>query len=462
MVKIYQSTDALKARLSKIDSCNVNKRIGRFTSAYVSLGKCHDPTLPIVPLADLEAWLQGITKKPLSPPLSTSSGSGSGSTSGSSSNSSSGSVSSPAPLPIKPPPKAKPPPRVEARLEKPTEAETTPARLLKKVTKKRDRDSLKSIWKGKVDQLVIKESIDDEFLNYDEDDDSEEDTEISKNLKKIKSSAPLPPKPQPQPSHRPQPRNRPQPSNRPPSPPPSPPVSQFPPKAPTPEKEPNWSETLEKLGKNEPHIVYKDLCFFKNRIESDELAKTLPTKLVMKCLQDDEPIMLLDVLNLIFELDYKNDGQFWSELVHRLKRKLDHNMMNYKSKMNVDQVRQLYSKAVIEVNGYAVTSNILFDKLRYNDFMFLTNSATQIKSNFKLEVKKELKPETTSPPENANKVPEREATPVGTASSNSTCTTEREITFEGGFASGKLPTYKIKKSRDLNRTPQIHWRELCT
>lgn len=333
---------------------------------------------------------------------------------------------SPSPPPpqskAKPPPQSKPktPPRSEPkRPPQPIPSNSPgPSRLIKKITKKRGVHSLSTsdkltsnnltsnsstsnkstsnnstpsdstspdsepgliFWDCPTDKLVIKENIFDEYRAFDEE--SDDETEMARNIKKIKyptpiKTAPLRPRPDSPPKSRPTPKPK-----------LSPPKSKSPPDtrsdSPPPvqkvekPKEPNWPETVKKFEENQLQIVYKDLCFFKSHIMSDEKAKTLPRQMVTKCLQDDLAFLFLDSLKLIFELNYK-DGIFLSEIVQRLKRKLNINcgVIKYKSNIDPNQIRDAYKRAVDEIGNYAKNKNVTFT-LPYYDFIFLTTSCIQ-------------------------------------------------------------------------------------
>lgn len=273
-----------------------------------------------------------------------------------------------------------------------------PSRLIKKVTKKRgvhssstynnstsnnstspDLEPGLSFWDCPTDKLVIIENIVDEYRALDEE--SDEETDMARNIKKIKYPTPTktvapkprldsPPKSRPTPTPKSSPPKPKSPSNiKSDSPPPVQKIEK--------PKEPNWPETVKKFEENQLHIVYKDLCFFKSHIMSDERAKALPRLMVTKCLQDDLAFLFLDSLKLIFELNYK-DGSFLSEIVQRLKRKLNINcgVMKYKSNIDPNQIRDAYKRAVSEIGVYAKNENITFT-LPYYDFIFLTSSCIQ-------------------------------------------------------------------------------------
>lgn len=213
------------------------------------------------------------------------------------------------------------------------------------------------------DRFVIFEDFDDEFAKY-RDEDLDE-TPIFKNLKKIKSDIPVKTKIEPI-YIRPKPLN----SNR------SNAIPKFPlstPKQEVSTKEvtpindrqesiPNWQETTKKLEDNQFSVVCRDLVHFKNHVKTNDIAKNLPKELILKCITEDDTFLLDDILTLIFELDYKEDVDFWSELVLRFKRKLTRHgqVLKFKSKTNPTVVYENYKRAMLKINEYARLTNITF------------------------------------------------------------------------------------------------------
>jgi len=232
----------------------------------------------------------------------------------------------------------------------------------------------KAVWKCETDELVINEIIDDEYAQYDDDDN--EETELSKNLKKIRTAPPptqpakqsLPAKLTTSVERRCTTRARS--LSRSPSPPPVP-------KEPVKPPEPNWPETAKLVQTNQFSNAYKDLCFFKAHIKSDSMAKTLPKEIVLKCLQEDETNLLVDMLNLLYELDYNDDIDFWSELVQRLKRKLSthSSVRKYKVKTNPDWVYANYKRAIKSLSDYSRSMNLTL-KLPFHAMLFLIDPAS--------------------------------------------------------------------------------------
>lgn len=103
-------------------------------------------------------------------------------------------------------------------------------------------------------------------------------------------------------------------------------------------KEPDWPATLKLLESNNYLEVYLKLDQFKDRIASDAIAKNLTRDFLFKLLVADETKLLVNVLPLIFNLDFSEDSEFWTELVGRLKRKCSTPVTGFKNKMNPEKV----------------------------------------------------------------------------------------------------------------------------
>lgn len=389
MVIIHSSWELLKKKLLQKDNLNIQKRVGANKTPVVVISRReYDENIPIFSKEKLEAFLrsqnspepeqqpvrklqqkenhrqpqQQPTQQPIQQPTQQS---------------------------HKQPPKVQkkpdPHPQLHSKQHQQLAKQALPVsspikrsfiktidKIPKKITKKRKKNE--SIWKGDIDELVIKEEIDDEFCRFTNDDsDSEDDVLMSKNLKKIRVDS-VPPKPST--SKLPQKPNSP-PKQDPNLSPQELPEEQVPPKVVKP-LTPNWPETVKKFEENQLNIVYKDLYHFKSYIKSDERVRTLLKEMVIKCLQNDDTFLLLDMLALTPELNYNEDKdkQFWSETVGRLKRKLNINcgMVKYKSSLNPDQIRSAYKRAVIEISKYARDQNIV---LHYLDSIFLFSSNIQ-------------------------------------------------------------------------------------
>lgn len=248
-----------------------------------------------------------------------------------------------------------------------------------------------------VDRFIIHEPIDDEFAKYR--DEEFEDTEISKNLKKIRSDqqkqpdqnnktqtnpkAPrvdlfqrnLEPARDPDP---PPPRNLTSDRNKKQTKPaevPDKPHRVEPPEPPG----PNWPETLKQLESNKFPIVYKELDHFKDLIKNDNLAKKLPRDFISKCIDTDETTFLVDILQLIFKLDlYNDDFEFWTALVLKFKRKTmcgpNGPMTTYKSKTNPRATFENYKRAMLILSQSAFKRNLTF-KLPFHTFLYLLDMA---------------------------------------------------------------------------------------
>lgn len=247
------------------------------------------------------------------------------------------------------------------------------------------------------DELVINEPEDDEFAKFKDDDDDQEETLMSRNLKKIRSNVTIPPsnanlpkkknivtkspiKPNIQQTN----------INKTSTPKKSPIKKAVPPPEPKEPAKPNWLETDKYIQQNQLEIAFRDLDHFKDHINSDELAKPLLLELVKKCLQEDETRVLDESLNLIYNLDmYTHEVEFWSELVLRLKRKLivydNVKNFNFKTKANATQVHDNYKRVLINFSEHAKKINQTF-KLPLQAMLFL------------LEPLKFLEPEQFKPP----------------------------------------------------------------
>lgn len=227
-----------------------------------------------------------------------------------------------------------------------------------------DEDSaVHSVMKSNIDELVVRGPFEDEFEQYKDDDMNE--SEMSKNLKKIRYSPKKPPPiPKPAPNPRPAPLSRQMPPKV-----PEKPVE--PPKPPEPPK-PDWNQTKKQLHSNQLHDVLKDLMAFEKDIKADNDAVLIVKESVMKCLQEDETVMLIHFLDLIYKLDHTDDFEFWSALVQRLKRKLWTGTKYKVNTTNHDWIYQNYQNAIKSVCQYAASANPVL-KLHYQDILFLVN-----------------------------------------------------------------------------------------
>lgn len=227
-----------------------------------------------------------------------------------------------------------------------------------------------SVMKSDIDQLVLRGSYDDEFDKY-KDDDLDE-SELSKNLKKIRYSPTLKPPPasKPTPLSKPTPVSKPAPAPAP-APKPVPSGDHGKPKEPP---KPDWDMTKKQLQTNKLHDVLKDLIVFESEIKTDINARLILKQTVMKCIQEDETVVLIEVLHLVYKLEYNDDFEFWSELVQRLKRKVNSHSAVRKFKVNANPnwVYENYQRAIISICEYATKANLVM-KLPYLDVVFLVN-----------------------------------------------------------------------------------------
>lgn len=227
-----------------------------------------------------------------------------------------------------------------------------------------------AVMKSGIDQLVLKELDDDEFDKYREDD-LDEESEISRNLKKIRSDPVSKPVPNPKPASIPKPakNHREVPKQK----------SNEPPK-------PDWEATKKHVQANQFNIVLKDFQLFEDSIKSDILARQTLKEAIIKCILEDETFSLIELLQIAFRLDYEGESEFWSELIQRLKRKLKTHtdVPKYKGEQNSAWVYQNYEIIKRKIFDYVKTNNVMLT-LRFDMMDFLFEN--------KPECKPECKPE---------------------------------------------------------------------
>lgn len=279
-----------------------------------------------------------------------------------------------------------PPPNKAPRL-KTTSRKVDKIKTPPEVVERLDTPARTTSIDSSVDQLVFNEPEDDEFAKYKYDDeDKEEETLLSKNLKKIRyTQAPKPPvapKPTNPITQLRQYINPVKPANppvNPPANPPAPPPQQTNPDKSVKENLPNWIETNEQLKNNNFNIVFKDLSFHKSKISQNDQAKNLLKELVLKSIQEDETFLLADSLNLIFDLAlHYDDVKFWSELVGRLHRKLT-GFNKYKSKTDPKTIYDNFRRTMDILSDRAKLANLRFE-LATSMMSFLLNPNTVIKA----------------------------------------------------------------------------------
>lgn len=219
------------------------------------------------------------------------------------------------------------------------------------------------------DTLVIHEDYEDEFAKYIDDDDDVE-TEISKNKKKIQTKAPpkvVPPPPPPPPPQQTKQRPKPAPPKK--STLPSKPIQPDPivpdepmevdQQQPEPKiSQPDWQDTQKQLQDGKLMTVLKDLVHFKDKITSDEV-KSIPKTLILKCILEDDMVVLPDSLDLIIELDcFWEDCEFWSEMIMRFKRKLSQHCKIYRNQRDPIETRRQYELLMKKLSAYVDKRNI--------------------------------------------------------------------------------------------------------
>lgn len=210
--------------------------------------------------------------------------------------------------------------------------------------------------------------IEDEFAIFDdEDDEAYCNTTIQHNLKKIKSDPP-PPKPQvKQKTNRPPKSPTPElkPAKRSPS-----PIPEQVPQQPVKVVEPNWSDTNDHLERNQLTVVYRDLAHFKDLISQNDLSICIIKNMIMKCIQEDETNLLNDSLILLFDGKIVLNPEFWTELIQRLKRKLDCHTKVFKTNLDPVKVTENYKRTMVLINDYCKTLNPTLN-LPYSSMYFL-------------------------------------------------------------------------------------------
>lgn len=281
-----------------------------------------------------------------------------------------------------------------------------------------------SYAKGTLDELVIREQFHDEFA-YLADDDDDEETQMSKNLKKIRtqpsqninnSRGPNYPKPASNlanglpklitPKAGPSAQLR--------------TASEIQPQVPLAHQqqtanqqqataqtngvvvEHKWTDTEARLNQGDLDNTYKDLLQQKEKIRSSDLAVQLLKQLALKCILLDETKWFHDTLRIIFGLNdlYQCDSHFWKELIQRLKTKLS-SVAKYKSKANHEYVRGIYEEAQQMLSLHFYETNMRLD-LHYSEMLFLTDPVSWKQHLEKLHASAPLKVEKK---ENSNPLP---------------------------------------------------------
>lgn len=90
------------------------------------------------------------------------------------------------------------------------------------------------------------------------------------------------------------------------------------------------------------------------------MEKSTIKKAFIKHFELDEIDLIIDLLEQVFKLDYKEDAEFWEEIIGRLKRKInpysDHH--TYKCKMEAHLVLQKYKLATQHIAQFFEDTNI--------------------------------------------------------------------------------------------------------
>lgn len=392
---IHSNRKLLREKLRNIDSNQVIKRIGRETTVVFLIDKqTRDPSVPILSDKFLKSFIkrkrrsQESSKRPQQQQPESSSAK----------TQQQQQQQPPQPLPQQqqqqqhqqqqqPKQQPKPQPEPETVLDPERRVELEPPRRKVRQSSPTPPPFIQrgvSFAKGTIDELIIREAISDEFAYLDNEDEEEEESVISKNLKKIRTL------PQPGTSNgvkpqQPAPRAGPSaPQNS---------ISnlqqqpqQQPQQAPVQAAEHDWTETETRLNQGDLDNTYKDFFQQKNKIRSSDLAKKLLKQLVLKCLIQDETKWFLDALKINLELGDINqsDDEFWQELVLRLQTKLSA-VAIYKSKANPEYVRSIYKQGLANISQHFYETGQQL-KLPFRAMVFL---ATPIVLKIDAEAKKE-------------------------------------------------------------------------
>lgn len=424
---VYKTWEILQSKISRIESAPIKKRVGNQTVVFNVDYLKYDPKIPILKADDIERWLAR-PREPHVEPV-------------------------PPPAPLRPPPPPPPPDELEVSVrEVQTEdSEPTFETIEDTVddfengngfeTSSSQSDSIgEAVCEGELDKLVITEEHEDEY-RYLED---EEDTEYFKCKKRIRPDPPQPQKPpqtttqaRPQQNTTQPPRNQNQqvlannsgltqkrnemtngttngfstnnhqtrPSMSVPAAPAAPEAS----KAPV---EPDWPELAKKVEQNLLISVYKELSHFKDKVNLSKEGKMILKSAILKCIMEDETNVLIDSLNLLFELNFEEDTVFWIEVLKRINRKISSHaqVRKFKVKTNPDWVFASYQRAMVIIFGYAKKYNkslvgenlsltVLISMIDpFNEHELLTTNPDKQRMNQeaidrKIQIKKEIKRE---------------------------------------------------------------------
>lgn len=304
-------------------------------------------------------------------------------------------------------------------------------------------DSPEVVAKCDVDQLVISEFVDDEYKENSDREDT--DNELSKNIKKIRSTKAAPIRPIKQVTtaatsespvkleqkikikHRPknfglQCSSSTRISTNPDASWATKPAEKT---APSPEKpaatfqpdithiEPDWDGLSQSLPNGCLKSTFKYLLKFKSLIRGNAKACQLLKDFTTKCINEDETEDLLNTLKLEFDVGNNSDTDHMTELVKRFKRKLfwqTSTIPNYKGKTNPEQIYRNYKDAMSFLAERAKDTHTLF-KLCYSEMLFLIDPNKVCQQN-QLIIPTMPTPPSLTPESDSNCLNPRTSTPI--------------------------------------------------
>lgn len=299
------------------------------------------------------------------------------------------------------------PPVVELSADKVLEEEESHAE---------SEESPNEVANSNLDALIINE-IDDEYRYLEDSSGEEEESELAKNLKKIRSDVPKNNKQATKPT-----RNSTTTStdnksrqqvdagatlNRTNS---TRQLAQQPPKArestPSPlspqqeqqrpiteQPEPNWKDLQKQVSENsfdQFRLIFQHLNHFKDKIKFSNMdARELLRDITLKCFVKDESFYLLDFLDLVCEFEFHSDPGFIAEMLQRLKRKINpHATLHaFKSSAKTEIVLNNYKLAMRKLAQYIETKDMQLT-LRLSEFKLLLDLGDLVNKSI-LPVKKE-------------------------------------------------------------------------
>jgi len=234
--------------------------------------------------------------------------------------------------------------------------------------------------RSEFDTLIINENFEDEYRCFGDGDSEEEESELSKNLKKIRTQShntehsnqkTQPNKPFQKQSNQvsqPQPQ---QPTDQ--------TVSQLHQQQEPAQQAPDWKELskqLEESSFDKYRLIYQHLNHHKNETKlPTSQAHALLKEVILKCFSKDESFQLLDFFEIFFECDCRQDEiflKFIVEIVQRLRRKINPhaNLHIFQSKVSAEVVMNNYRLALRRIAQYIKDTNLRLNLL-FCDFEFL-------------------------------------------------------------------------------------------